>query len=98
MKQITVIALGLLFTSGIHANELMNADQFVDYSARQHCINQQFWDQPEKQDSELMALEKEMGITDDNFDAVDALMMQYQQQSDLQAKVEAKVNTLCPES
>jgi hypothetical protein len=97
MKKLLLLTIAFSFSSAVTADELMSEAQFVDYSARQHCINQDLWDQPDKQNEQLFALEKEFGITDENFDAVDALIMDYQQDSQLRGQVEAKVKTLCPE-
>ncbi|MEE4252367.1 MAG: hypothetical protein V2I38_17390 [Alcanivoracaceae bacterium] len=74
----------------------MNEEQFIEYSAKQHCLNQDLWDQPEQLESELVGLEKSYGITEDDLDALDALTAKYGADAAIQEKIEEKARALCP--
>ena len=78
------------------AEPLMTRDQYIEYSAKQHCINQQYWDQPDKQGSELNALDKSMGIGEDDYAALDDMAMEYDMDPTVQEEVEAKARKMCP--
>lgn len=74
----------------------MSEQQFIDYSAEQHCLNQKLWDQPAKLEEELMALEEKFGITEDDLDALDALTAKYNADATIQPQIEEKARALCP--
>ena len=78
------------------AESLMTKDQYIEYSAKQHCINQDYWDQPDKQNAELTALDEAMGIGEDDYDALDTLAMEMDQDAGVQAAVETKAREMCP--
>lgn len=71
-------------------------EQYIDYSAQQHCINQQYWDQPKKQEEALLALEKKLGINEDNYTALDDLAMTYDQDTEVLEAIEARAREICP--
>jgi HPt (histidine-containing phosphotransfer) domain-containing protein len=87
-------ALALLPASALALD--MSQQQFIDYSAEQHCLNQKLWDQPAKLEEELMALEEKFGITEDDLDALDALTAKYNADPSIQPQIEEKARTLCP--
>ena len=74
----------------------MSQSQYVDYSAEQHCLNQQYWDKPDKLEQALIELEQKFGIGEDDFDALDELTAKYNGNKTVQLAVEGKIRTLCP--
>ena len=78
------------------AKPLMTKDQYIEYSAKQHCINQDYWDQPDKQNAELSALDKAMGIGEGDYAALDDLAMEYDMDPSVQEAVETKARKMCP--
>ncbi len=74
----------------------MSQQQFIEYSAEQHCLNQKLWDQPEKLESELIKLEEKYGISEDDLDALDALTAKNNADASIQPQIEEKARTLCP--
>jgi HPt (histidine-containing phosphotransfer) domain-containing protein len=93
-RTLILLALATLPASALALK--MNQQQFIDYSAEQHCLNQKLWDQPDKLESELEKLEKKFGIREKDLDALDDLTAKYNADGDVQAAIEAKVRTLCP--
>lgn len=87
-------ALALLPASALALD--MSQEQFIEYSAEQHCLNQKLWDQPAKLEEELMALEEKYGVTEDDLDALDALTAKYNADPSIQPKIEEKARALCP--
>lgn len=87
-------AVALLPTSALALD--MSQQQFIDYSAEQHCLNQKLWDQPAKLEEELINLEEKYGISEDDLDALDALTAKYNADATIQPKIEEKARTLCP--
>lgn len=74
----------------------MSQDQYVDYSAQLHCLNQQYWDQPDKLEQALIKLEDKFDIGEQDFNALDALTAQYNGNSAVQSAIEARIHSLCP--
>ena len=74
----------------------MSQQQFIDYSAEQHCLNQKLWDQPAKLEEELITLEEKYGISEDDLDALDALTAKNNADVSIQPKIEEKARALCP--
>ena len=95
MRRTTILIAALVLPASALALN-MNQQQFIDYSAEQHCLNQKLWDQPDKLETELMALEKKFGISEDDLDALDALTAKYNADASIQPKIEEKARTLCP--
>jgi HPt (histidine-containing phosphotransfer) domain-containing protein len=87
-------ALALLPASALALK--MDQQQFIDYSAEQHCLNQKLWDQPDKLEKELVKLEKKFGIRDNDLDALDELTAKYNSDTVVQQQIEEKARTLCP--
>ena len=96
IKTLLATAVATALPGLASAEDLMSKDQYIDYSAKQHCINQDYWDQPDKQNAELAALDKAMGIGEDDYMALDDLAMEMDQDADVQAAVEAKAREMCP--
>ena len=95
MKAVALLAsLTLLPVTALALD--MDEAQFVDYSAEQHCLNQQYWDQPATLEAELIKLEEKYGIGEDDLDALDALTARYNADADIQSRIEARARTLCP--
>ena len=89
-----VAALALLPASALALD--MSQQQFIDYSAEQHCLNQQLWDQPAKLEAKLIKLEEKYGIGEDDLDALDALTAKYNADPAIQPQIEEKARALCP--
>lgn len=96
MKKTIITLAAALASASLQAEPLMDRDQYIDYSAQQHCINQQYWDQPTKQEEELLALEQKLGINEDNYTALDDLAMSYGQDPAVQEAIEARAREICP--
>lgn len=96
LKTLMAISIAAALPAIASAEELMTKDQYIEYSAKQHCINQDYWDQPDKQNAELAALDTAMGIGEDDYMALDDLAMAMDQDADVQAAVEAKAREMCP--
>jgi hypothetical protein len=87
-------ALTLLPASALALD--MSQQQFIDYSAEQHCLNQKLWDQPAQLEAELIKLEEKFGISEDDLDALDELTAKYNADPTIQPQIEEKALTLCP--
>jgi len=96
MKKTIITLAAALACASLHAEPLMDREQYIDYSAQQHCINQQYWDQPKKQEEALLALEKKLGINEDNYTALDNLAMTYDQDTEVLEAIEARAREICP--
>lgn len=96
MKKCALAGFALILPGLAMADPLMSRDQYIEYSAKQHCINQQYWDQPDKQNAELTALDTAMGIGEDDYDALDALAMELDMDASVQEAVELKAREACP--
>lgn len=95
MRRLAIFTATILLSTGAAALD-MSKQQFIDYSAQQHCLNQKLWDQPAKLESELMALEEKFGVSEDDLDALDALTAKYNADPAIQTQVEEKARVLCP--
>ncbi|MCC1495866.1 hypothetical protein [Alcanivorax sp. 1008] len=87
-------ALTLLPASALALD--MSQQQFIDYSAEQHCLNQKLWDQPAQLEAELIKLEEKYGISEDDLDALDELTAKYNADATIQPQIEEKALALCP--
>lgn len=87
-------ALTLLPASALALD--MSQQQFIDYSAEQHCLNQKLWDQPAQLEAELIKLEEKFGISEDDLDALDELTAKYNADATIQPQIEEKALVLCP--
>lgn len=96
MKKCALAGVALMLPCLAMADPLMSRDQYIEYSVKQHCINQQYWDQPDKQNAELNALDTAMGIGEDDYDALDALAMEFDMDATIQEAVELKAREACP--
>ncbi|MCB1835994.1 MAG: hypothetical protein KDH99_00120 [Alcanivoracaceae bacterium] len=95
MKKFSVsVALSLLPLPAMALD--MDEARFVEYSARQHCLNQTLWDQPAKLEEALVTLEQEFGIGEDDLDALDELTARYQADAAVTGQIEARARELCP--
>ena len=98
MKPFTLVAaiaaLALLPASALALD--MSQQQFIDYSAAQHCLTKKLWDQPAKLEAELIALEEKYGISEDDLDALDTLTAKYNADPSIQPQIEEKARALCP--
>lgn len=74
----------------------MNAEQYTEYMAHQHCANQQYWEMPEQLERTLSALDQQYGITENDLDTLDEIAMKFSEDPNNQAALEAQVRILCP--
>ena len=98
MKPFTLVAAIAAAVTLLPGNALaldMSQQQFIDYSAEQHCLNQKLWDQPAKLEAELIALEEKYGISEDDLDALDTLTAKYNADPSIQPQIEEKARALC---
>jgi len=85
----------LLFSSVSLSNELMSKEQYTDYSVRYQCAKLRFHDDLAKQEQEILNLETDFGLTDENFEAFDELVQQYEKDNDLLDDIRARVTKEC---
>ena len=98
MRRLLLTTALLCIGAPVGAEPLMDRAQYIDYSAQQHCINQQYWDQPAKQEEELLALEKKLGISEEDYTALDDLAISYGADAEVQEAIEARAREICPPS
>lgn len=89
-----IVILALVPVSALALD--MDEARFVEYSARQHCLNQTLWDQPAALEEALIELEEEFGVGEQDLDALDALTAEYQADSAVSERIEARARALCP--
>mgnify|MGYP000509872042 CR=1 FL=1 len=94
MKFKLIILLAALPVSA-HTME-MNTDQYIEYMAQQHCANQKLWQDPDKLNAKLAEPDKQYGVDENDFDALDQMAMDFTDNADDQEKLEQRVKSLCP--
>ena len=85
----------LLLSSNGQANELMSKAQYADYSVRYQCAQLRFHDDFAKKEQEIMNIETDFDLTDENFEAFDELVQEYEKDNDLLDAIRARVTKEC---
>ncbi len=91
-----VLLISPLFSSGLAmANELMSKAQYADYSVRYQCAQLKHNDDFAKKEEAILAIEDDFGLTEDNFEAFDELVQNYEQDNALLDDIRARVTKEC---
>ena len=92
----TVLSLSLLFMVGnSFAAPLMSKAQYADYSVQYQCADVNFHNDLEKKEAELIRIEDQYGLNDDNFDAFDDLITDYERDDSLLDTIRERVSKEC---
>lgn len=90
----SVLTTSLLATFA-SAAPIMTKQQYADYSVLYRCAEQKFHDDLEKKESELIRIEKQFGLNDDNFDAFDELVTEYERDDQLLEDISIRAKEEC---
>jgi len=90
-----IIGTGFILSSASHAAPLMTKEQYADYSVEYRCIEQTYHQDLEKKEAELIKLESKYGLNDDNFDAFDELITEYERDKALVASIHERAKAEC---
>jgi len=85
----------VLLSSQIQAAPLMTKTQYADYSVLYQCANIKFHDDLNKKEAELIRIEKKFGLNDDNFDAFDELITEYERDRSLLDNIRDRTGKEC---
>lgn len=77
------------------ADTIMTKAQYADYSVQYQCADINFHDDIEKKETELIRIEDSYGLNDDNFDAFDELITEYERDDTLLDQIRARTKTEC---
>lgn len=92
----SVFSLSLMvLSSQSWADALMTKAQYADYSVQYQCADINFHDDMEKKEAELMRIENSFGLNDDNFDAFDELITEYERDDALLDQIRNRAKTEC---
>jgi hypothetical protein len=92
----TTLSLSLMvLSSQSWADALMTKDQYADYSVQYQCADINFHDDMGKKEAELLRIENSFGLNDDNFDAFDELITEYERDDTLLDKIRSRAKTEC---
>lgn len=92
---LSIVAMALLISGQVHANELMTKAQYADYSVRYQCTQLRFHDDLSKQGEEILKIENDFGLNEDNFEAFDELVQAYEKDDALLDEIRARVSKEC---
>ena len=85
----------ILSVSAAFAEPLMTKTQYIDYSVLYQCAEMNFHNDLKKKEAELIRIEKLFKLNDDNFDAFDDLITQYERDEKLLDTVRVRVSKEC---
>ena len=85
----------ILISSYVSAEPLMSKPQYADYSVLYQCAGINFHQDLAKKEDELIRIENKFGLTDDNFDAFDDLVTEYERDDELLNNIRERVITEC---
>jgi hypothetical protein len=85
----------MVLSSQSWADALMTKAQYADYSVQYQCADINFHDDMKKKEAELMRIENSFGLNDDNFDAFDALITEYERDDSLLDQIRTRAKTEC---
>ncbi len=91
----TCLLLGTLLSSVASAEPVMDKAQYADYSVKYRCIEQRLHNDLEKKEEALISLDDEYGLHEDNFDAFDELITEYERDESLLESVGERAKTEC---
>ena len=73
----------------------MTKAQYADYSVLYQCAEINFHQDLTKKESELIRIEEKFGLNDDNFDAFDELITEYERDDTLLDTVRERITKEC---
>jgi hypothetical protein len=85
----------MFFSCQSWAEALMTKAQYADYSVQYQCADINFHNDMEKKEAELIRIENSFGLNDDNFDAFDELITEYERDDALLNSIRSRTNTEC---
>jgi len=85
----------VLLSTNTWAQPLMTKIQFSDYSVLYQCADIKASGDVEKKEFELMRIEEKFGLNDDNFDAFDELITEYERDDSLLDTIRMRVSKEC---
>jgi hypothetical protein len=85
----------VIYSSLSFAQPLMSKVQYEDYSVLYQCAEINFHKDLNKKESELIRIEDKFGLTDDNFDAFDELITEYERDDSLLDNIRLRVSKEC---
>lgn len=94
LKLSTALLMALV-SSLTWAEPLMTKAQYADYSVLYQCADKKFHNDLEKKEAELMRIEQQFGLNDDNFDAFDELITEYERDDALLDTIRERVAKEC---
>ena len=96
----TTLSISLMvLSSQISADTaLMTKAQYADYSVQYQCADINFHNDMEKKEAELIRIENSFGLNDDNFDAFDELITEYERDDVLLDSIRTRTKTECSSS
>lgn len=95
-KRIVTLSLFLaMTTTAAWAEELMTKTQYEDYAVLYHCTDAKVYDDLKDKDADRLRIDEKFGINDDNFEAIDRLIVTYEQDEALRNRILERVNKEC---
>jgi len=91
---VTAMSIALVPNQAL-AQPLMTKTQYTDYSVSYQCAEVNFHDDLSKKEEELIRIEDKYGLNDDNFDAFDDLITEYERDDALLDNVRDRVSKEC---
>ena len=88
----------VVFSTQSWAAPLMTKAQYADYSVLYQCAEINFHNDLVKKEVELIRIEDSYGLNDDNFDAFDELITEYERDDGLLDTVRERTKTECTRS
>ena len=85
----------VVLSSHAAAEALMTKSQYADYSVLYQCADIKFHGDLAKKEEELIRIEDSFGLNDDNFDAFDELITEYENDDSLLKTVRVRTKTEC---
>jgi len=85
----------IVLSTNTWAQPLMNKIQFSDYSVLYQCADIKYSGDMEKKEAELIRIEERFGLNDDNFDAFDELITEYERDDTLLDNIRLRVSKEC---
>jgi len=89
------LLIGTSFTSIAVAEPVMSKAQYADYSVQYRCIELKLHDDLEKKEQALIKLDDKFGLHEDNFDAFDELITEYERDEALLESVNLRAKNEC---
>jgi len=85
----------VVLSSQTWADALMTKSQYADYSVLYQCADINFHSDIIKKEAELIRIEESFGLNDDNFDAFDELITEYERDDTLLDSIRDRTKTEC---